>query len=54
MNSGRFAYGTAFAGDRIDDIAQDLANHGFSYQGKDVLTSGITGEKLQSYIFMVG
>ena len=29
-----------------------LVEHGFNYAGKDVLTSGITGEPLQAYIFI--
>jgi DNA-directed RNA polymerase III subunit RPC2 len=28
-----------------------LIQHGFSYSGKDYVTSGITGEPLESYIF---
>ncbi|GBG88963.1 hypothetical protein CBR_g48573, partial [Chara braunii] len=31
---------------------ETLIGHGFSYSGKDLLYSGITGEPLQAYIFM--
>jgi len=55
--SGRFHYGTAFGepsglADRVDAISDTLVAHGFSYAGKDYLTSGITGEPLEAYIFM--
>lgn len=28
-----------------------LMEHGFSYSGKDMLTSGITGESLEAFVF---
>lgn len=40
---GQFHYGTAFGGDRAEDLGADLVRHGFNYAGKDYLTSGITG-----------
>ena len=51
--SGRFGYGTAFGGDKVQDISKILIEHGFNYAGKDYMTSGITGEPLASYIFCV-
>ncbi|MCL4124386.1 UNVERIFIED_CONTAM: hypothetical protein GTU68_027524 [Idotea baltica] len=48
---GKFNYGTAFGGTPIQDIMEDLVKHGFNYQGKDILYSGISGEPLTSYIF---
>ncbi|CAF5179939.1 unnamed protein product, partial [Rotaria magnacalcarata] len=48
---GKFHYGTAFGGDKIVDLSKVLIDRGFNYLGKDVLTSGLTGEPLQSYIF---
>ena len=48
---GKFHYGTAFSGDRVEDICADLIRNGYNYQGKDFLTSGITGEPLSAYIF---
>ncbi|GFU08483.1 DNA-directed RNA polymerase III subunit RPC2 [Nephila pilipes] len=49
--TGQLKYGTAFGGDKVQDISEDLIKCGFNYQGKDVMTSGITGELLQAYIF---
>ena len=48
---GKFHYGTAFSGDKVEDVSADLIRHGFNYAGKDYLTSGITGEPLTAYIF---
>ncbi|QQP52969.1 DNA-directed RNA polymerase subunit beta [Caligus rogercresseyi] len=44
---GKFHYGTAFGGSKVSDISEELIKNGFNYHGKDVLTSGITGEPLQ-------
>ncbi|KXZ53350.1 hypothetical protein GPECTOR_7g1245 [Gonium pectorale] len=57
VSCGRFHYGTAFGepsnlADKVEDISATLVRHGFSYSGKDFLTSGITGEPLEAYIFM--
>lgn len=43
--------GTAFKGDSVASCSEALAAHGFNYLGKDLMTSGITGEPLKSYIF---
>jgi len=43
--------GTAFGGDSIETLSETLVRHGFSYSGKDLLTSGITGESFEAYIF---
>lgn len=53
---GRQGYGTAFGeefgnADRVEVACQQLVKHGYSYIGKDLMTSGITGEPLQTYIF---
>lgn len=48
---GGFRYGTAFGGDKVADISEDLVRHGFNYAGKDYLTSGITGDPLSVYVF---
>ncbi|WIA33788.1 hypothetical protein OEZ86_006901 [Tetradesmus obliquus] len=55
--SGRFHYGTAFGepsglADTVEAMSNVLVDKGFSYCGKDFLTSGITGEPLEAYIFM--
>jgi len=49
--SGEFKYGTAFAGDSIEEAGKILLEHGFSSDGKDLLVSGITGEVLQCFVF---
>jgi DNA-directed RNA polymerase III subunit RPC2 len=49
--SGKFKYGTVFGGDPVDELSHILVQSGFNYSGKDFLTSGITGEPLQAYIF---
>ncbi|XP_072966358.1 DNA-directed RNA polymerase III subunit 2 [Typha angustifolia] len=57
VSCGRFHYGSAFGepsgnADKVEDISDTLVKHGFSYNGKDFLYSGITGYPLQAYIFM--
>lgn len=48
---GEFKYGTAFAGDKVKDMGEILVKHGYSYDGKDSLMSGITGEILPCFVF---
>lgn len=48
---GSLQYGTAFGGSKVEDMGDTLIRHGFSYGGKDYLTSGITGEPLPAYVF---
>lgn len=49
--NGSLEYGTCFGGSKIEEMSQILIDKGFSYSGKDMLYSGITGECLQAYIF---
>lgn len=54
---GRQAYGSAFGeefgnADKVNEACALLVQHGYSYVGKDILTSGITGQPLESFIFM--
>ncbi|CAL5865991.1 uncharacterized protein PFLUO_LOCUS198 [Penicillium psychrofluorescens] len=49
--SGQHGYGTCFGGSPVEEMSQILIDHGFSYGGKDYLTSGITGEALPFYVF---
>ncbi|KAL2915844.1 DNA-directed RNA polymerase III complex subunit Rpc2 [Polyrhizophydium stewartii] len=49
--AGQVQYGTAFGGSKVEDMSRILVENGYSYSGKDLLTSGITGEPLQAYIF---
>lgn len=48
---GKFHYGTAFGGSKVEDVSEELIKNGFNYLGKDCLTSGITGEPLTAYIY---
>lgn len=53
---GHQAYGTAFgeeygSADRVHLCCQALVERGYSYVGKDMLTSGTGGEPLMNYIF---
>jgi len=48
---GRFGDGTCFAGDPLPELSEMLIRKGYSYAGKEILTSGITGEMIQSYIY---
>ena len=34
---------SAFGGSKVDDVCETLIQHGFNYQGKDFVTSGVTG-----------
>lgn len=38
--NGKQGYGTAFGGDSFEDISKLLIQKGYSYAGKDYLTSG--------------
>eukprot|EP00761_Pharyngomonas_kirbyi_P008910 gb/GECH01008922.1/.p1 GENE.gb/GECH01008922.1/~~gb/GECH01008922.1/.p1 ORF type:complete len:872 (+),score=136.92 gb/GECH01008922.1/:1-2616(+) len=49
--AGRQHYGTAFSGDKVEDVSRVLVEHGYNYSGKETLTSGITGEPLSAYIY---
>ncbi|GAA5839047.1 hypothetical protein JCM11251_007861 [Rhodosporidiobolus azoricus] len=49
---GKFEYGTAFGGSKAEDMSRVLIESGYSYAGKDYLTSGITGQPLECYVYM--
>ncbi|CUM62894.1 uncharacterized protein PRCAT00000453001 [Priceomyces carsonii] len=49
--NGSLEYGTCFGGSKLEDMSKILVDKGFSYSGKDMLYSGVTGECLQAYIF---
>ena len=49
--AGELQYGTAFGGSKVEDMGDILISNGFSYSGKDFMTSGITGESLPAYVF---
>eukprot|EP00177_Eucheuma_denticulatum_P008879 GFKZ01016117.1.p1 GENE.GFKZ01016117.1~~GFKZ01016117.1.p1 ORF type:complete len:1238 (-),score=175.17 GFKZ01016117.1:636-4349(-) len=48
---GKFRFGTAFDGDRVDVCARALVAAGYNYNGKDFVYSGTTGEALRGYVF---
>lgn len=48
---GCFSNGSAFGGTPAEEIYRTLIKHGFAPSGKEYLTSGVTGEPLESYIF---
>lgn len=48
---GHRRYGSAFSGDPLAESAAALAAAGYHYAGKEILTSGITGELVKGYIF---
>ena len=49
--TGELQYGTAFGGSKVEDMSRILIENGFSYSGKDFLTSGITGEPMVAYVY---
>ncbi|GLH02785.1 DNA-directed RNA polymerase I subunit RPA2 [Gryllus bimaculatus] len=48
---GKFHYGTAFGGSRVEEVCDELIKHGYNYQGKDYFYSGTTGESYLAYIY---
>jgi len=42
---------TVFAGDPVEAMSEVLVKHGYCYDGKEALTSGITGESISAYVF---
>ncbi|KAJ2725889.1 DNA-directed RNA polymerase III complex subunit Rpc2 [Coemansia sp. Benny D115] len=48
---GELQYGTCFGGSKMEDMCRILVENGYSYTGKDYVTSGITGEPVGAYIF---
>ena len=36
---------------QVEDMSRILIEHGFNYAGKDMLTSGITGEPMEAYVY---
>ncbi|KAI0986607.1 hypothetical protein GJ496_007640 [Pomphorhynchus laevis] len=48
---GRFGDGTAFEGDSLQEISECLLKHGYHFEGKELLFSGITGQPMEAYIY---
>jgi DNA-directed RNA polymerase subunit B' len=49
---GRRVDGTAFTGEDEDELRGSLEEHGFKSSGKEIMYSGITGEKIEAEIFV--
>jgi DNA-directed RNA polymerase III subunit RPC2 len=49
--AGTLHDGTVFGGTTMDEITSIMMSKGFNYHGKEILTSGITGEPLSAYIY---
>jgi DNA-directed RNA polymerase III subunit RPC2 len=54
--TGEQKYGSAFGEDsgsahKVDDVCSQLVKEGYSYHGKDIFTSGTTGEPIRGYVF---
>jgi len=49
---GRSVDGTAFTGEDEAELRDSLEDHGFESSGKEVLYSGVTGEKIEAKIFV--
>ena len=49
---GRRVDGTPFTGEDEEDLREALEEHGFKSSGKEVMYSGVTGEKIEAEIFV--
>ncbi|MFQ5920616.1 MAG: DNA-directed RNA polymerase subunit B, partial [Nitrososphaerales archaeon] len=49
---GHLVDGTAFVGDKIDDIKSAIEKYGFEYTGKEAMYDGRTGRKFPMDVFM--
>nr|QGA70723.1 RNA polymerase subunit B' [Salinigranum halophilum] len=49
---GRRVDGTAFQGENEEELRGALEDHGFKSSGKEVMYSGVTGEKIEAEIFV--
>ncbi|MCX8198350.1 MAG: DNA-directed RNA polymerase subunit B [Candidatus Micrarchaeota archaeon] len=50
--SGKFVDGTAFTGDREEDIRKIMKEYGFDEFGEEILYDGISGQAIKSKIFI--
>lgn len=48
---GSQKYGTAFSGDNVTECGKVLTENGYTYSGKEMLYSGLTGNVHQAYVF---
>ena len=52
LEVGLFGDGTSFGDLHINDIAKHLQEYGYESKGNDILYNGLTGEQLESSIFI--
>lgn len=50
--SGKIGDGTAFSGQTVPELEEQLKELGFSYDGKEYLYNGITGKKFEAKIYV--
>lgn len=50
--SGRYVDGTAFSGEKVPALYQELHKLGYKYNGKEVMYNGITGDKYEVDVFI--
>ncbi|AEO71453.1 uncharacterized protein THITE_2123824 [Thermothielavioides terrestris NRRL 8126] len=46
-----YGFGDAFRSHPVEEMGRVLVEHGFSWEGKDYFTSGITGDPHEAYLF---
>jgi DNA-directed RNA polymerase III subunit RPC2 len=46
-----YGFGDAFRSHPVEEMGKVLIDHGFSWEGKDYFTSGITGDPHEAYLF---
>ncbi|KAL1901393.1 DNA-directed RNA polymerase III complex subunit Rpc2 [Sporothrix stenoceras] len=46
-----YGYGDAFRSHPVEAMGEELVRNGFSWEGKDTFTSGVTGEPLEAHIY---
>eukprot|EP00755_Sulcionema_specki_P022799 Sspe_Gene.77373::Locus_48340_Transcript_1_1_Confidence_1.000_Length_3591::g.77373::m.77373/K03021/RPC2, POLR3B; DNA-directed RNA polymerase III subunit RPC2 len=59
LTKGKHGYASIFGdqtdydhhADKVQDIGESLVRAGYSYHGKDLMTSGLTGEQMPAYVF---
>ncbi len=50
--TGRIIDGTAFSGESVEDLEEQLKKSGLSYTGKETMYNGITGKKMDVKIYV--
>ncbi len=50
--TGKIIDGTPFTGQKVEELESQLRDLGFSFDGKEIMYSGITGKKLEAKIYI--